>query len=298
MAPFLEQPHSAEFAAAWKALAMEVFGWQPQGEFVRVPSLLGRPTLSYLPLLNYTDLGREEATALAEGVAGRPHQIRVLDPDQRELKPRTPVTLRLELAGRIEEQVWKRSLSSKCRNQIRKAEKSPITTRSGCSEALVRDFHTLLARTHHRHGSPVLPRALFEAMAGRIATTYYLTYHDQRPIAGLVAVEDDGLTWVPWAASDRACLRFCPNHQAYWRAVRDALERGARVFDFGRSPYGGNTYRFKVQWGAEPLAISLLTHDRADVYSRYQLAQRLWRMAPGPLVDRLGPRLCRFLADY
>ncbi len=297
MAPSLEQPHSAELADAWKDLVIRTFGWREHDEFVRVPSLLGRPTLSYLPLLNYTDLGREQAKTLAESAAGRPHLIRALDPGGR-FQPGAPVTLRLGLARRSEDQVWKESLSAKCRNQVRKADKSPIATRSGRDPALIHDFYSLLARTLHHYGAPILPRTLFEAMPGRVETTYYLTYHQDRPIAGLVAVADGALSWVPWAASDRAYLRFCPNHQAYWRAIRDTLERGAEVFDFGRSPYGGNTYRFKVQWGAEPLAISLLTHHQANVYSKYRLAQRFWQMAPETLVDRLGPHLCRFLADY
>ncbi len=293
-----EQPHSAEFVAAWKALVMPTFGWRAHGELVRVPSLFGRPTLSYLPLLNYTDLGPEQAATLAESVAGRPYQIRILDPDRREFRPQAQVTLRLELAQRSQDEVWKHSLRSKCRNQVRKADKSPIATRTGSDPALVRDFCDLLARTHHRHGMPMLPRALFEAMPEQLAAVFYLTYHGERSIAGLVAIPDGGLLWVPWAASDRAYLRFCPNHQIYWRAICDALERGVKAFDFGRSAYGGNTYRFKVQWGAKPVAISVLSSESADVYSRYQLAQRLWRAAPKALVDRVGPILCRFLADF
>ncbi len=294
----MAQPHSADFIAAWKALTTETFGWRTEGKFVRVRSLSGRLTLSYLPLLNYTDLDREAAASLAESAAGRHHQIRILDPDQQDLRDHDPVTLRLDLARRDPEDVWKGSLHSKCRNQVRKARKSPIITRAGRDAALIRDFCELLADTHHRYGMPMLPRKLFEEMPEHLTVTFYLADHDERPIAGLVAIQDRDLLWVPWAASDRAYLRFCPNHRIYWRAIRDALEREVRVFDFGRSPYGGSTYRFKTQWGAEPIALSVQSSAAADVYSRYHLAQRLWRSAPRALVDRVGPRLCKYLADF
>ncbi len=294
----MAQPHSADFTAAWKALVTETFGWRTEGEFVRVPSLLGRPTLSYLPLLNYTDLDRETASSLAERAAGRQYQIRVLDPDQQNFRAHDPVTLRLGLANRGQEEVWKESLKSKCRNQVRKAQKSPITIRVGRDARLIHDFCDLLARTHHRYGMPMLPRKLFEGMPEHLTVTFYLADHQERPIAGLVAIQDQDLLWVPWAASERAYLRFCPNHRIYWRTIRDALERGVKVFDFGRSPHGGNTYRFKTQWGAGPIALSVQSSETANVYSRYQLAQRLWRSAPRALVDRVGPRLCKYLVDF
>lgn len=307
----LGQPHSGELVTVWRSIVTDVFGWRTEGEFVRVPSLTGRATLVYLPLLSYTDKTAEEAAALAEQAGSRPYGIRALAPgdEPREETPAgeipageipagEPVVLRLPLARRDAEHVWRSGLRSKCRNQVRKARRSPIETRSGGSAELIGDFHRLLARTSHRYGAPLLPRALFDALVERLDARVYVTYAGERPIASLIAIADGGIVWVPWAASDRAYLRYCPNHHAYWRAIRDALEEKRALFDFGRSPAGGRTYRFKIQWGAVPVRLSLLSSSPTDVYGKYRLAQRLWRAAPGPLVDALGPRLVRYLADY
>ncbi len=295
--PALGAPHSRRFATAWRSLVTEVFGWRQEEAWVRVPALLGQPTLSYLPLLNYTDLSPAEARELAAATGSRPYQIRLLDPG-REAKAGEPVVLRLDLGDLSADQLWRTRLGSKCRNQIRKADRSPIATRSGHDPSLIGDFYALLGRTLHRYGAPILPRALFDALPQALDVRYYVTYHDGRPIAALVAVADRHLVWVPWAASERPYLRFCPNHQAYWQAIRDGLESGKRLFDFGRSPHGGNTYRFKVQWGATAVAVAHLTSEPENVYRKYHLAQRLWRMAPRPVVDAVGPFLTRYLADY
>jgi lipid II:glycine glycyltransferase (peptidoglycan interpeptide bridge formation enzyme) len=36
----------------------------------------------------------------------------------------------------------------------------------------------------------------------------------------------------------------------YWTMIRDSIERGYKVFDFGRSTPNEGTYNFKKQWGA------------------------------------------------
>ena len=81
--------------------------------------------------------------------------------------------------------------------------------------------------------------------------------------------------------------------------IEEAVVVGRRVFDFGRSPFDGATHRFKEQWGARPLGLRLLSSSGpGDVYSRYGYAQRVWQALPRPVVNRLGPRLCRHLPDY
>jgi hypothetical protein len=289
--------HSADFVAAWREVVTRALRWRIEGECVRVPGLSGGTTLSYLPLLNYTDLAPAGARELARGCGERAYLVRALDWDA-EAAPGEPVTLRLDLAGGDRDLVWQHRLDGKCRNQVRKAQRSGLELRCGSDDDLIGDFHALFARTLHRHGAPLLPRALFALLAQRLGARFYVAYRAARAVAALVALVDRDLVWVPWAASDPAALSTCPNHLTYWSVIEHAVGDGKQIFDFGRSPFGGATHRFKRQWGAREVTILQLSSQPANVYDRYASAQRWWRRLPGPVVDRLGPLLCHFLADY
>jgi CelD/BcsL family acetyltransferase involved in cellulose biosynthesis len=291
-------PHSAEFVARWRDVVARTLRLPVEHGCIRMRGLLGGTTLSYLPFLNYTDLTPRGAAALVRELGSRPYHVRVLDPAGTAFAHDDPVTLRLDLAGRDADAVWRRGLDAKCRNQVRKAQRSGLTLRRGGEPALADAFHALLASTLHRHGAPLLPRRLLYALASELGARFCIASRAGTPIAGLVEIHDRDLVWVPWAASERSALDLCPNHLTYWTTIEDAVGAGRRVFDFGRSPFGGATHRFKEQWGARPVALRLLSSQPADVYARYALAQRVWRGLPRPLVDRLGPWLCRHLPDY
>ena len=104
--------------------------WRHKGEFVCVPSLSGKTTLSYLPFLSYTDIGREDAEELAAAAAPYRYQIRLLAPQQSAFSLSDPVTMRLSLVNRSSNKLWSEALSGKCRNQIRKAKHNKIRIES------------------------------------------------------------------------------------------------------------------------------------------------------------------------
>ena len=60
---------------------------------------------------------------------------------------------------------------------------------------------------------------------------------------------------IPWASSIRDFNPLCPNHLLYWHAMETAVAEGVDVFDFGRSTPGEGTFKFKEQWGAEPVPL-------------------------------------------
>ena len=82
------------------------------------------------------------------------------------------------------------------------------------------------------------------------------------------------------------------------KALQVVATESGILFDFGRSSVGDGTYRFKRRFGAVPTPVLWLSDKQADLYARYAMAQRLWRRCPDFVTDRLGPRLCRYLADY
>lgn len=292
--------HSADFAAAWRSVFCSVYRWRRKGRFAVVPGLLGPPTLAYLPGLNYSDLSADEARQLAREAAGRPFNIRALTPPQGELTPGAPAVLRLDLAAfaHNREAVWERALKRAARKAVRRAQKSGMDVAEETGPAALAAFRNILSLALNRHGAPIMPAALFAALIaeidGRILTVRKRIGGE--PMAAMLWFRDGPLAWVPWSGAQRC--KECPDDLLFWGFVERALDEGADIVDFGRSPTGSGPCRFKQKFGARPVPVLWLSHPPADIHRRYASAQKLWRALPNAVTDKVGPRLCRRLADY
>ena len=295
--------HRAEFVAGWGAAYRRVYRWRRDGRFSLVPSLFHAPVRSYLPGLAYSDLEVEEARALALGIGeGRGgFHLRVLDrPEPEESLPSgAPVVSRLDLAafGHDLDAVWRRGLNQAARKYVRRARRRyEVSEESGPN-----GFAALMARlgpAFARHGSPLPPAALFAALRseldGRIAVV-----RDRRSgeaAAAALWFRDGPLVWTPWSGARRDPDR--PGRLLFWNLVEQAVNEGVEVLDFGRSAMGSGSSLFKRSFGAVPVPLRWFSHRPLDLYRRYGPAQRVWRRLPRGLTGRLGPRLCRYLADY
>jgi hypothetical protein len=73
------------------------------------------------------------------------------------------------------------------------------------------------------------------------------------------------------------------------------------VFDFGRSTPGEGTFKFKEQWGAEPvplhweywLASGDDLPDQSPKNPKFRLAIESWKHLPLWLANAAGPRIVR-----
>jgi FemAB-related protein (PEP-CTERM system-associated) len=206
-----------------------------------------------------------------------------------------------------EEEQWK-ALPAKVRNQTRKAEKQGLSIAPrDCSRILDR-FYGPFCHNMRDLGSPVHGRSFFaaasEAFGDRLR--FIVTELDRRPVGGLVAIDYAGSVTVPWASTLRSQRKRCPNNQIYWEGLRWAIERGAREFDFGRSPIGTGTHRFKVGWGAQerrlawerrtPTGDPVEWRPSSDQGALRQLVA-VWSRLPVPLTALIGPWIRRHISS-
>jgi serine/alanine adding enzyme len=244
------------------------------------------------------DLAREQGASALE--------LRQVAADNANPAEQTRVDLVLALES-DEDAQW-RALPAKVRNQTRKAESEGLSIAPRNHARLLADFYGPFCRNMRDLGSPVHSERFFEAAAEAFGERlrFIVTRLGEKPVGGLVAIDFAGAVTVPWASTLREERHRCPNNQIYWEALRWAVERGAREFDFGRSPIGGGTYRFKRGWGAKerPLAWQRWSPagDRlaAKAAGDSPLLQRLsaiWRRLPVPLTTRLGPQLRRRISS-
>lgn len=294
--------HSPEFVAAWREIYCGVYRWRNEGGWAVVPSLFGRPTYSYLPGLNSSDLDPGEAAALAREAKGRAYNIRVLGGGAVAGDPPSgsPVAQRLDLSARDRDTrvIWKRALTRRGRRSIRRAGEAGYTVSEEIGASAVGVFHDLARRAFERHGSPMVPTRLFSALVSELGARI-LVVRDAgsgRPAASLIWLRDRSLAWAPWSGALR--LREYPGSLLFWGWIERACADGVEVLDFGRSSVGQGAYVFKRNFGATPIPLRWFSDRSTDLYRRYAAAQRFWRVLPRPVTRRVGPVLCRYLADY
>lgn len=294
--------HSPGFVGAWRSLFCDVYRWRQDGRFAVVPSLVGSPTFAYLPGLSYSDLEAADARQLARDLKGRKFNIRALSAPQAEEEPvpGTPVVLRIDLAAfnHDPDLIWRQGLNGASRTAVRRARKSNLIASEEAGSNALRAFRDMLRLAYLRHGMPMPPMALFEALA-REMNARILVVRNQSgggPWASLLSLRDGPVVWVPFSGGRRCSER--PDNLLYWAMVEQAAREGADILDLGRSATGSGPYVFKKSFGAVPVPVLWLSDKPADLYRRHATAQRVWRLLPNRLTDGVGPKLHRYLAEF
>ena len=271
--------------------------------------LFGRFAVS-LPFLNaggmLADDDETAATLLAEATAVA-KQARVRYLELRHTRGQFPqlearrhkVGMALRLAPTADEQ-W-RALDRKVRNQIRKAEKSGLKAADGHVDRL-EDFYRVFARNMRDLGTPVFGFRLFEEALRTFPDNTRVVCVDQGdwPVAAAIVHWRGPSIEVIWASALREANAVCANPFLYWHLLQLAIDRGCRIFEFGRCTPGEGPFKFKQQWGAEPypLVWEYWTPDgrprpddlnpRSSGFSR---AANLWRHMPVSLATAMGPHI-------
>jgi FemAB-related protein (PEP-CTERM system-associated) len=281
---------------------------------VRLKSVLFGKFLVSMPFFNYGGICAEEpevrAALLAAGVdIARAEGVSHLELRETSLLnaglpvKTTKVCMRLALPGTAAE-LWG-TFDAKLRSQVRRPGKEGMTARVGREEELD-GFYRVFAANMRDLGTPVYSKRFFaNILAAFPERSWIHTVYtgNGEPVASGFLLGHRETLEIPWASALRAFNRFSPNTLLYWSALSFACEHGYRCFDFGRSTPGEGTYRFKEQWGAQPVQLywhywlsaggglpELNPHN-----PRYQAAIRLWRRLPLPVTRVLGPAIVRNL---
>jgi FemAB-related protein (PEP-CTERM system-associated) len=316
------QPHATGYHEwPWRAVFARTFGHETiylmalDGErvcgvlpLVFINSLVFGRSLTSLPFLNYggvvADAPAVADTLLAEAaVVASERQCRHVELRHVTRQfPELPCKQhKVAMQLRLERDMWDR-LDRKVRNQIRKAQKSELTSQVGGSELLV-DFYRVFARNMRDLGTPVYSRRFFDEVLR--AYPDRARVHVVRLAGTAVAA---GITYrtgttveTPWASSIREFNSLCPNHLLYWSVVEQSVADGCEVMDFGRSTPNEGTYKFKEQWGAAPVPLyweyRLLTGtalpNASPTNPKFQLAIKIWKKLPLSIATRVGPSIVR-----
>lgn len=201
--------------------------------------------------------------------------------------------------------LWKESLDSKARNQVRKAYKEGLKVDLG--KQYLDDFYEILSVNIRDLGSPNYPKIFLKNILqafDKTSNIMVVSYRDTI-IGGMFFIGYKNIFYDPWAASSRKYVKLCPNDILYWEAIKYACMNDYDYFDLGRSTADSGTFHFKKKWGAETVQLNYQyflnrTHRIPMVSAhdnKYQLAIDLWKKLPLVIAKPLGARLIRYLPE-
>lgn len=310
---------------AWLGILQTAMGHEPYG----IEATAAGRTIGFLPLafldtllfgkflvsLPYLNMGGALATSPEVQATLVDHAITLADEfnvrylelrhEEPVIHPALTATLTTKVHMRLTvprttEQLWK-GFDPKVRNQVRKGEKHDFTVAWGAADQLDA-FYAVLSQNMRDLGSPVYGVELFRDILSTFPdrAEICVVRAGEEPVAAALLLHGWGVTEVPTASSLKEYNPTSVNMLMYWHLLRRTVERGQQIFDFGRSTIGGNTYRFKKQWGAVPSQAVWQYHVRCGEVGemrpdspRYERAIRIWKKLPLWVTRWLGPRIVR-----
>lgn len=302
--------HPGHYLAATRAGALT--GVLP---LIRLRTIRGERMLVSLPYVNYAGLCADdaasagalwhEAVCLAEDTGCRWIELREAVPPPSGLNgltSRHKVRACLPLPEDADA-LWG-SYPAKLRSQVKSAWKKGLREQAGGGELLA-DFYEVYRRNMRALGSPPLPAAFFEWIAGRFQLQVRIcaVADGDRCVAAGFLIGHRTTLEVPWAACRPEYRASAANMLLYWTMIRTAIESGYRTFDMGRSSAGSGSHRFKEQWGGisqplewrywqrRPEPLPSYTHGNGQ----FALARQVWRRLPLWMTQTLGRRLIRHI---
>lgn len=203
-----------------------------------------------------------------------------------------------------EETLWK-SISGTLRNEIRRAQKNGLTT--AWNRERSEDFYKVYSENMRDLGTPVRSYKYYKAVIEALRTDADLLFvmNGEETMATMLLVGQSETLYDPWASALRRFFQLRPNQLLYWEALRSAIGRKYKRFDFGRSQWDSGTFRFKAQWGARPVQLNYqyLLADGISMPSFEEQKQsiawavELWKRLPLPLARVAGEPIRRRLTE-
>jgi serine/alanine adding enzyme len=317
---------SAYHGYAWRSIVRTVFGHETHYlavrdqislcgvlPLVRLKSALFGDFMVSLPYFNYGGVLATHARAreallqstaeLARSLGVSHVELRHRSAEQSQWPARTDkvaMLLNLPAAGESVDKI----LPSKLRSQVKRPVREGAQCVFGALE-LLDEFYAVFAENMRDLGTPVYGKSFFRTILATFPQRTWIAIVRLRdePVAAALLLDHRDTVEIPWASSLQRFNKLGVNMFLYWNVLQRAASRGCRVFDFGRSTVDGGTFRFKRQWGAQPLQLHWhyclpaggeLPRLNPD-NPKYRLAVAAWRKLPLAVANRLGPHIVRNL---
>ncbi len=167
----------------------------------------------------------------------------------------------------------------------------------------VDDFYRLYSLNVRNLGTPVFPRRFFRELSrefGPDCEILTVTAHG-KPISSVMSFYFRDAVMPYFTGSHVEARALGSNDLMYWHVMRRAVEKGYRVFDFGRSKEGTGAFNFKKNWGFSPQPIchefclkeGTEMPDLNPLNPKYAAMVATWKRLPLPVANFIGPLVVR-----
>jgi FemAB-related protein (PEP-CTERM system-associated) len=210
------------------------------------------------------------------------------------------VTFRKELDPDIEKNM--NAIPRKQRAMVRAGIKAGLLS---VVDDHVERFYRAYSESVRNLGTPVFPKKYFQILKDVFGESCeILTIEDEGKLIASVMnfyFKDEVLPY--YGGGTDAARDLKGNDFMYWEVMRRAVEKGCRIFDYGRSKVGTGSYRFKKHWGFEPeplyyevdLVKAKQIPEINPLNPKYQLFIAAWKRLPLPVSQIVGPWLAKDL---
>jgi FemAB-related protein (PEP-CTERM system-associated) len=208
-----------------------------------------------------------------------------------------------ELAADDEAQLL--AIPRKQRAEVRKGLSDELTVETGTRPRDRAAHYAVYAESVRNLGTPVFPRALFDALLDRFGgdADILTVWHGGKPVASVLSLYHRGAVMPYWGGGTWEARRLRANDRMYYAMMLHARARGCTHFDFGRSKTGSGAYDFKRNWGFEPEPLSYAgwtapgaeRRDADPTSASHSAKIDLWKRLPLPLANTIGPWIARGL---
>jgi lipid II:glycine glycyltransferase (peptidoglycan interpeptide bridge formation enzyme) len=208
-------------------------------------------------------------------------------------------TFVLDLSGGKEE-IWKNSVKSKTRNQVRKAQKANYTVKFGKLD-LLDDFYTVISTAWRDLGTPTHSKDFYKNIVQELAKSkefsaeFIVMYIGEKPVSAACLIQDSSAIHHPYAATLKQYNHLSLNNALYWEIILQAIEKRISYFDLGRSKKDQGTAAYKKSWGAieVPLYYYYLnksSHQNEEENKTVQFLIEVWKKLPLKIANFMGPK--------
>ena len=194
------------------------------------------------------------------------------------------------------------AIPRKQRAMVRKGIKAGLV---GAIDDDVGRLHRVYAESVRNLGTPVFASAYFRALRETFGSDLDIVTieHDGQAIASVMNFYFRDQVLPYYGGGTTGARDVAGNDFMYWEVMRRAVERGCRLFDFGRSKRGTGAFSFKKNWGFEPEPLTYEYKLRKipavpevnPLNPKYRLFIAAWKRLPLPVANLVGPHIVRNL---